>query len=210
MIEEKNKIEKQNDVMSMWDWFITIVILAIPIVGFVMLFVWGFGNQDKPGRVNYCKVMLIFKSISIIIAVIIIITSTSIILRVFNDGFSDSGELDRGVFFSFVNDIFSDREEPLGMSPYPTIVATQSPTPIPTPRPTPEPTPIQTPMITEGSSEPYMEYTIRAGDTLSKISATFYDGENHVAEIVAYNDSLVDATSIKVGQVIKLPIFNSN
>lgn len=100
--------------------------------------------------------------------------------------------------------IFTDKEQELEVSPSPTIVATPSPTPSPTPEPTPEPTvePTEEPV-----EEAYIEYEVRSGDTLSKISATFYNGENHVAEIVAYNDSITDAGMINVGQIIKLPIL---
>jgi len=102
--------------------------------------------------------------------------------------------------------IFTDKEEPLEVSPSPTIVATPSPTPEPTPTPTPEPTVAPT---EEPIDEAYIEYEVRSGDTLSKISATFYDGENHVAEIVAYNETISNANAIGVGQVIKLPILSA-
>ncbi len=102
--------------------------------------------------------------------------------------------------------IFGEKEEVIEISPTPTVSATLPPT---TPPPTPSPTPTPTPPPSEEPEEAYIEYTVQAGDTLSKISATFYNGENHVDEIVAYNENITSANLINVGQVIKLPILFS-
>lgn len=103
--------------------------------------------------------------------------------------------------------IFTDKEDVIEVSPTPTIVATPTPTPSPTPTPTEEPTAEPT---EEPADDVYIEYVVKSGDTLSKISANFYDGANHVAEIVAYNENITDANSIRVGQVIKIPILTSD
>ena len=43
----------QYNPMSIGDWIITNLIVAIPIVGFVMLFVWGFGSNTQPSKANW-------------------------------------------------------------------------------------------------------------------------------------------------------------
>ena len=53
--------------MSVGDWIITSLIFAIPIVGFVMLFVWGFGSNTQPSKANWAKATLIMIGISIVI-----------------------------------------------------------------------------------------------------------------------------------------------
>ena len=53
--------------MSVGDWLITSLIFAIPIVGFVMLFVWGFGSNTQPSKANWAKATLIVIGISIVI-----------------------------------------------------------------------------------------------------------------------------------------------
>ena len=53
--------------MSIGDWIITNLIVAIPIVGFVMLFVWGFGSNTQPSKANWAKATLIMIGISIVI-----------------------------------------------------------------------------------------------------------------------------------------------
>ena len=52
--------------MSLGDWIITMIVLAIPIVGFVMLFVWGFSSSANPNKSNFCKAALIFYLIGIV------------------------------------------------------------------------------------------------------------------------------------------------
>ena len=61
-----NESPKYNP-MSIRDWLITSFIFAIPIVGFVMLFVWGFGSNTQPSKANWAKATLIVIGISIVI-----------------------------------------------------------------------------------------------------------------------------------------------
>ena len=57
----------QYNPMSVGDWIITSLIFAVPIVGFVMLFVWGFGSNTQPSKANWAKATLIMIGISIVI-----------------------------------------------------------------------------------------------------------------------------------------------
>ena len=45
----------QYNPISIGEWVITIIIIAIPIVGFIMLFVWGFGSNTQPSKANWAK-----------------------------------------------------------------------------------------------------------------------------------------------------------
>jgi hypothetical protein len=51
--------ENNAPAMSVGDWLITFLITAIPLVGFIMLFVWAFGNNDNPTRTTWAKANLI-------------------------------------------------------------------------------------------------------------------------------------------------------
>ena len=77
--------EQNNSVVSIGDWFVTLLILSIPVVGFIMLFVWGFGGSTKPSKANYCKLMLILGLISVIVAVILFISGASIFSTLWNN-----------------------------------------------------------------------------------------------------------------------------
>lgn len=49
--------------MSVKDWLLTLLIIAIPIVGIVMLFVYAFGNNENLNRQNWAKAQLIVLAI---------------------------------------------------------------------------------------------------------------------------------------------------
>ena len=54
--------------ISVGEWVITIIIIAIPIVGFIMLFIWGFGSDTQPSKANWAKATLIMIGISIVLS----------------------------------------------------------------------------------------------------------------------------------------------
>jgi len=78
MNEVNRNVEKSYQVMTMGDWFVTLLILAIPIVNFIMLFVWGFGNNDKPSRANYCKLSLLLMLIGVVIWIVLMIAGVTL------------------------------------------------------------------------------------------------------------------------------------
>jgi len=63
---------QQNQVISTGNWIVTILITAIPLVGFIMLFVWGFGSNTIASKANWAKAMLIWYLISIVLGTIIL------------------------------------------------------------------------------------------------------------------------------------------
>lgn len=48
-------------------WMLTIFVSAIPIIGFIMLLVWGFGSNPS-GRRNYARATLMWQVIGIVAA----------------------------------------------------------------------------------------------------------------------------------------------
>ena len=62
-----NELPQYNPI-SVGEWVITTIILAIPIIGFIMLFVWGFGNNTQPSKANWAKATLIMIGISIVLS----------------------------------------------------------------------------------------------------------------------------------------------
>lgn len=55
-------------VLSTKDWVITLLISFIPVVGFVMLFVWAFGSNENPNKANWAKATLIWFAIGCVLA----------------------------------------------------------------------------------------------------------------------------------------------
>lgn len=68
-----NPMGQNNEVMSVKDWLITIFITAIPLVGFIMLFVWAFGNGTNQNKANYAKAGLIFAAIAVVFYILIFV-----------------------------------------------------------------------------------------------------------------------------------------
>jgi len=69
---QENLVNKEGEapVISVKDWLITLVIAAIPIVGLIFLFLWGFGSDSNPNKANWAKGALLFYAIIIALYVI--------------------------------------------------------------------------------------------------------------------------------------------
>lgn len=52
-------------IVSTKEWFITLLIMLIPIVNIVMLFVYAFGGSSNPSKANFFKANLILAAIAI-------------------------------------------------------------------------------------------------------------------------------------------------
>ena len=64
--------------MSVKDWLITMLIMAIPLVGLVMLFVYAFGDSGNVNRKNWAKAQLIVMAIVIGLVILGVIVFGSI------------------------------------------------------------------------------------------------------------------------------------
>lgn len=61
---------KNLSVVSIGDWIITFVLMAIPFVNIIMLFVWAFGGSSTPtSKANWAKAALILYLISIVLVI---------------------------------------------------------------------------------------------------------------------------------------------
>ena len=56
--------------LSVGDWVVTLIITAIPLVGFVMLFVWAFGSNTNPNKANWAKAALVLFAIGIVLSIL--------------------------------------------------------------------------------------------------------------------------------------------
>lgn len=50
----------QHPPVNTGDWFITILIANIPVVGFIMLIVWALEKEGNPSKANWAKAKLIW------------------------------------------------------------------------------------------------------------------------------------------------------
>ena len=86
MSNDTTQLNLENDwqqytPMSIGDWIITSLIFAIPIVGFIMLFVWGFGSNTHPSKANWAKASLIVMGIGFVIIVLFFGSIFGVIIR---------------------------------------------------------------------------------------------------------------------------------
>jgi hypothetical protein len=65
--------QQTTPVLSVKDWMITILLLAIPIVNIVLLFVWAFSKGENPTKANYAKASLIWAAIGIVLYIFFVV-----------------------------------------------------------------------------------------------------------------------------------------
>ena len=65
-------LEKPEKPLTTGEWFVTLLVLALPLVGLVMYFVWGFGEGNISRR-NFCRAALIWLGIGLGLAVLTMI-----------------------------------------------------------------------------------------------------------------------------------------
>ena len=66
-------LEQPEKPLTTGEWFVTLLVLALPVVGLVMYFVWGFGTGNVSRR-NFCRAALIWLAIGLGLAVLAMIT----------------------------------------------------------------------------------------------------------------------------------------
>lgn len=59
--------------MTVGQWVLTTFLVNLPIVGLILLFVWGFGDSTPEAKKNYSRAMLIWRAVAIGLYVLIMI-----------------------------------------------------------------------------------------------------------------------------------------
>lgn len=73
--------------MSTKDWIITLLITSIPLVGFIMLFVWAFGSGENPNKSNFAKAALIWTAVWCVLFILFYGTIAAIFLSAGENNF---------------------------------------------------------------------------------------------------------------------------
>ena len=63
-------MENQNEELqpvTTGDWVLTLFIVSLPLIGFIMLFVWAFGAGTHPSKTNFAKASLIWMAVAVVI-----------------------------------------------------------------------------------------------------------------------------------------------
>ena len=56
--------------VSLGNWMLTILIMAIPLVNLIMLLVWAFSGSTPVSKANWAKATLLWMLIMIVVAVL--------------------------------------------------------------------------------------------------------------------------------------------
>ncbi|MDR0954704.1 MAG: hypothetical protein LBM20_04895 [Rikenellaceae bacterium] len=56
---------RPTEPVSVGQWFLTIFITAIPLVGLIMYFVWAFGDNTSESKANWAKASLLWMVVSV-------------------------------------------------------------------------------------------------------------------------------------------------
>jgi fatty acid desaturase len=62
-------VTKNRSVVSIGDWIVTFILMAIPLVNIIMLFVWAFGGGAPESKANWAKANLILYLVVIILVI---------------------------------------------------------------------------------------------------------------------------------------------
>ena len=76
---------QESSVMSIKDWVITLLIAALPLIGLIMLFVWGFGSGTNQNKANFAKASLIWFAVVIGLYIIFMMMFGAAILSGMSD-----------------------------------------------------------------------------------------------------------------------------
>lgn len=63
-------VNKDYETVKVSDWVWSNMVVAIPIIGFMMLLVWAFSSKTNPSKSNWAKAMLILMIISMLLMII--------------------------------------------------------------------------------------------------------------------------------------------
>lgn len=60
-----------HEAMSVGQWIVTMIILAIPILNIIMLLIWAFGASTNVNKKNYSRAVLIIGVVGLILGIIL-------------------------------------------------------------------------------------------------------------------------------------------
>ncbi|MEG1810740.1 MAG: zinc-ribbon domain-containing protein [Clostridia bacterium] len=63
----------QNTVMSLGSYLGTLLLMGLPIAGFILTIVWACGGCENKNKINLSRAMLIIMAIGVVISIIFIV-----------------------------------------------------------------------------------------------------------------------------------------
>ena len=69
MDNQEQQVVRNQSVVTIGDWIITMILMCIPIVNFILLLVWAFSASTPVSKANWAKASLIFILIGLILCI---------------------------------------------------------------------------------------------------------------------------------------------
>ena len=70
MENQEQMTNRNQSVVTIGDWIITMILMCIPLVNFIMLLVWAFSNSTPVSKANWAKASLIFMVIGFVLLIL--------------------------------------------------------------------------------------------------------------------------------------------
>lgn len=67
-IYEEKQDENKAEILSMWDYLLMLILLAIPVVNIIVCILWIVGKSGNPNRRNFAKAWLILAVVGTILS----------------------------------------------------------------------------------------------------------------------------------------------
>jgi uncharacterized membrane protein YqjE len=63
-MENQNTSLNQAPIISVGEWVVAFILMAIPLVNLIVLLIWAFGSTNNPSKANWAKAALLFMVIA--------------------------------------------------------------------------------------------------------------------------------------------------
>ena len=86
------RVDIREKVYGVGGWFLTLLLLCIPIVNIILTFVWAFSGSVNKNKKNFAIALLIMMAISLVISIVLYASIVAMIGNIFDSiggGFSD-------------------------------------------------------------------------------------------------------------------------
>ena len=70
MENQELQTTRNQSIVTIGDWIITMILMCIPFVNFIMLLVWAFSAATPVSKANWSKATLIFMLIGFVLVIL--------------------------------------------------------------------------------------------------------------------------------------------
>jgi hypothetical protein len=84
MNEQFPGMQPSSEPLSVKEWFVTLFITYIPLVGMIMMLVWAFDSGTNINKKNFAKASLIWMLVWIAIAIVVLVAFAGLLMSLGN------------------------------------------------------------------------------------------------------------------------------